>query len=129
MLLVSTHEDLARKALGLLGGILSRVLRRDTVRGFQLAWIVWCFVAHDSGTYGLCGLRGNQMVDKLQRSRHASFLLQIGSGKEFVSRFLVSGSLQHEGRKLPPATARQVKPERTTEPRCPGSKGAGSAAY
>ena len=56
------------------------------------------------------------MVDKLQRSRHASFLLQIGGGEAFVSRFLVSGSLQHEGRKLP-ATARQVGPERTTEPR------------
>ncbi len=40
MLLVLTHEDLARKALVLLGGILSRVFTRDTVRGFQLAWIV-----------------------------------------------------------------------------------------
>ena len=57
------------------------------------------------------------------------FLLQIGGGKAFVSRFLVSGSLQHEGRKLPPATARQVKPERTTKPCRPGSKGAGSAQY
>ena len=69
------------------------------------------------------------MVDTLQRSRHASFLLQIGGGKAFVSRFLMSGSLQHEGRKLPPATARQVKPERTTKPCRPGSKGAGSAQY
>ena len=69
------------------------------------------------------------MVDTLQRSRHASFLLQIGGGEAFVSRFLVSGSLQHEGRNCPPATARQAKPERTTEPRRPGSEGAGSAEY
>ena len=44
MLLVLTHEDLARKALVLLGGIKSRVFTRDTVRGFQLAWIVWCLL-------------------------------------------------------------------------------------
>ena len=41
----------------------------------------------------------------------------------------MSGSLQHEGRKVPPATAHQVRPERTTEARRPGPKGAGSAEY